>query len=150
MTQSDGQRICGVVGLGFLPKIEQSPHHHLNLFLAGPPVANHRLLDFQGRVLDQRDLKLTGDQQDNAPSLTQFQGALGIDGMEDVFHRHHGGRVPLRHITESRMNSVETIREKVGVAFDDARDPPKFDTADVISCNINEPVSGHSTAGINA
>jgi hypothetical protein len=52
MTQGDGQSICGIVGTRLLPKIEQRPDHHLNLLLTGPAVADHRLFDFQGRVLD--------------------------------------------------------------------------------------------------
>ena len=50
VTNGDGERVGGVVGVE-LGARHQNPHHHVNLLLVAMPDADHRLLDRIGQLL---------------------------------------------------------------------------------------------------
>ena len=103
----------GGIGLGRLGKVEEGLHHLLDLLLGGLAVADHGLLDLQGRVFEDRQPPRDAGYHGGAPGLTKLQGALDIVGEKDVFHRHGIGGVPvddLRDPPEDLLKAAGEIR----------------------------------------
>ena len=69
----------GGVGSGFAGQRQQTAHHVLHLRLGCVPVADHRLLDLQGRVFG--DFDAVGDEgrDGGAAGLPEEQGRLRVD-----------------------------------------------------------------------
>ena len=105
MTQSNGKGISGIVRLRFLLEVQQVPHHDLDLGLLCPTIAHNRLLDFQGLIFEKRNFELACGQQNHSSSLPQFQCALGVDSVKDIFNRYHFRCVALQYTAQLCVNS---------------------------------------------
>jgi len=88
MTDCHRQGVGGV-SLGRFDKVvKQYFDHMLNLLLGSLAVSDHRLLDLQGRVLEDRHSLSDTGHHGSPPGLPQFQSALDIVGKKDILHRH--------------------------------------------------------------
>ena len=84
----DGERE-GVGGVGALDggDAEQDRDHPGDLLLLGPPGADDRLLHHRRRVGVDLEAGLARRQQRDPAGVAQREGALGVDGEEDLLDR---------------------------------------------------------------
>jgi hypothetical protein len=117
-------------------QLEQTSHHHLNLFLACLAVTHYRLLDLQSGVLV--DWKVANSQCCNrcATGLAERKGCLRVDVDEHDFDRREVGLPLLDHLGHTNMDRAKArgqiairhpdhaacqIRERARLLFDDAK-----------------------------
>jgi hypothetical protein len=101
-----GQGVGGVL-LGDLRKFHERSHHLLDLFLAGPAVADHRAFDLQGSVLGYRQSGIDSGQEGDATGMAELEGGEGIFGDEDLFDGQGHGGVVLDDPAEFIVNGFE-------------------------------------------
>ena len=146
VTERDRKRVRGVERLWVFLQVEQPPHHHLDLALVRLPVADHRLLDLEGRVLGQRYPGFGCCQKDNSARLAENQSAAGVSVVEYLLDHDRGRRVLSKERIQPAVDQPESFRKKLVAR----RDYTVVDAAEMIALNRNDPVTGLAASRINS
>ena len=85
VADGDGEGIGGIGGLGKLGEFEEAGNHELDLLFLGEAVADDGGFDFERSILGYGKALHGRGQQSYAAHLTQLQGRLGVDRVEDLF-----------------------------------------------------------------
>ena len=101
MADGDRHGVASVFGFDASFERQQRMHHQLHLLLFGAAVAHHAGLDFERRVLADRESGFRHGEQHHAPGVRQFQRGLHVLSVEDLFHGRRFGRVRVNHFAQS-------------------------------------------------
>eukprot|EP00828_Plagiopyla_frontata_P021348 TRINITY_DN2789_c0_g1_i1.p1 TRINITY_DN2789_c0_g1~~TRINITY_DN2789_c0_g1_i1.p1 ORF type:complete len:229 (-),score=37.58 TRINITY_DN2789_c0_g1_i1:40-726(-) len=145
MADGRGQGIGSIQGHRLL-KPQHDLDHGANLFFVGPAVSHHRFLDFQRRVLKDRNIVLARGHQSSAPGVSQFESAPGVFGKEQVLNGHLLRCITLQNFHDILKNPVNFSGERQGVRrFDDAGP----DAENLMVFLLHKAVTGNPAAGIH-
>ena len=86
MTDSQGQGVGGIIGLGDFLQSQQPPGHLLDLGLYRFAVARHRLLHLHGGILIQGHAVLGQGEENHPPGLRHADAGGLIVGEIELFH----------------------------------------------------------------
>ena len=92
MADGHGQGVGGVEGDPGALAGEQRQDHRPHLLLFGVAVADDRLLDQAGLVLEDGQVGAGGGGEQDAPGVGELQGRGDVLGGEDRLDRDRGGR----------------------------------------------------------
>lgn len=109
---------------------QKQAHHRLHLVFFRAAVTDDRILYFERRVFEDRQLALRRHQQRHAARVPQFQSRLDVDGIEDPLHCHGVGLLPLKNRHQFDINPLQALveRQSAGSADDAEQNRPLVGT----------------------
>src|SRR5437867_1391239 len=147
VTNSNRESIRGVVGLRRCLELQERANHLLNLILFGAAVACHSALDFQRRILEDRQIRFRCGEHRNAPDVAQRQCALNIGGVKQTLEGCGFGVQIANDVDNGIVDRSKASRQRIrGFRSDGAAADEKTFGAIV----IDDAVTGNSGSAIDA
>ena len=121
VADGDGEGVGCVVGLGRNGEVEEAGDHELDLVFFGASVADHGGLDGKGRVFGDFESGGGGGEHGDSADLSEFEGGLNVEGIEDVFDGDFVGQVLGDDRAEVHVDSGKAAGQRfAGGKFDGA------------------------------
>lgn len=137
----------GGIGSRSTRKIEQADNHRLHLLLGRLAVADHGLLDLQGRIFSHRQPGMDQGADHRPAGLPEQQGGLRIDIDEHLFDRRLDRAIRRNHFGDSAKQRVQALRQAV---VGSRPDTTAGNITEAVATLFDDAESGHAQPRVNA